>query len=131
MAGIFGSSSKATTNQSTTSTANYNTGSAPASNFNLSGLSTGKKGAIDVSISTSDYGAIDQGAKLAREALNFAGEANSRAIQAVQSTSSSAIDKTLSLANKNQTSEGSQLQTNLLYAAVIGAAAFVLIKVAK
>lgn len=125
------SSSKTTNNQTSTNFANYNTGSAPASNLNLSGVSTGKKGTLNLSIESSDYGAIDAGAKLANAALNYGDSANTRAIEALQQTSQSVIDKSLSIASKNQVSEGAQLQQNLLYAALIGAAAFVLIKVVK
>ncbi len=84
-----------------------------------------------MTIETSDYGAIDAGAKLASEALNYVGEANSRAVQALQSTSQSVIDKTLKIAGETQVSEGAQLQRNLIYAAIIGAIAFVLVKVVK
>ncbi len=129
--GLFGGSkSSSTTNQSETTFANYGSGGDGSSqNFNLSGVSQGKNSTL--TIETSDYGAIDAGAKLASEALNYVGEANSRAVQALQSTSQSVIDKTLKIAGETQVSEGAQLQRNLIYAAIIGAIAFVLVKVVK
>lgn len=129
--GLFGGSkSTSSTNQSETTFANYGSGGDGSSqNFNLSGVSQGKNSTL--TIETADYGAIDAGSKLATAALAYGDSSNTRAIEALQKNTQSVIDKSLSIAGKNQVSEGAQLQQNLLYAALIGAAAFVLIKVAK
>ncbi len=124
------SSSKTTNNQTSVNTANYG-GPGDAQNFNFGALTLGKKSDLTLSLSTSDYGAIGAGADLAKAALSTVADANQRAIMAVQSTSQSVIDKTLKIAAGNQVSEGAQFQQLLLYAGLIGAAAFVLVRFAK
>lgn len=130
--GLFGGSkSTSSSSQAETTFANYGSsgGGGSSQNFNLSGVSQGKNSTLQ--IETADYGAIDAGAKLASAALSYGDASNTRAIEALQQNTQSVIDKSLSIASKNQVSEGAQLQQNLLYAALIGAAAFVLIKVVK
>lgn len=128
---LFGSSSKATTNNTSTNVANYNTGSAPASNFTVAGgISTGKNSQI--TIETSDFGAIAEGAGLARLALQTnAGaidavrQASDAGLSALRATTDRVIDKTLSIAGQNQVSESAQGQRTLFLLALVAAGAFI------
>lgn len=119
------SSAKSTTNQTEQNLSSNGDGN-PVS---LAGISQGKKSTLNLTLA--DYGAIGAGADLAKAALDTAADANQRALMAVQSTSQSVIDKSLKIAGQNQVSESAQFQQLLLYAGLIGAAAFVLVRFAK
>lgn len=106
--GLFDSKSKTTSAATENSVANYNSG--PAQTF--SGISTGKNS--NISIQTSDYGAIEAGSSLARQALESNGAAFSESVAAISANAKSVIDKTLGIAAKTQVSESAQFQDTLL-----------------
>lgn len=129
---LFGSSSRASTSNSQTNTGNYNTGSAPASNFNLSGIGgSGRNSQTTVNIETSDYGAISAASNLAEAALGTVSTTSAAALNALQQTSSNVINRTLDLANRNQVSETANSMQTLIVVAGIAAAAFVLARFAR
>lgn len=120
--GLFGGGNSKTSS-STTNTeqtvANY--GNGPATTLNLSNVGTGTG---NVSIATTDYGAVEAGTNLARDALKGA-------LDSVSGIASSVVDKTLSLANKTQVSEPAQMQDTYVKIALIAGAAVALVMIFK
>ncbi|MDP3859015.1 MAG: hypothetical protein Q8Q73_14780 [Stagnimonas sp.] len=112
--GLFGGgNSKTSSNTTNTEQTVANYGAGPATTLNLSGITTGASS--NFNIATSDYGAIEAGTSLARDALKSS-------LASVGSIASDVVGKTLSIAAKNQVSEGAQMQDTLIKVAlVIGA----------
>lgn len=82
-------------------------------------------------INTSDYGAIEAGASLARAALDSNGQAFRDAIARVSDSASAIVNKTLGIAEKTQVSESAQMQDTLIKFAMIAGAAVALIMIFK
>lgn len=105
--GLFGGSkSKQSSNVVSGEVANY--GAGPTTT--LAGIS-----GSTVNLTMGDYGAIDGGLSLARQVI----DSNSGIV-------SSALEKTLSIASKNQVSESVQQQDTMVKLALIAGAAFAL-----
>lgn len=117
--GLFDSKSKNTSNASPVSVGNYTEGG-NAQTF--AGINASGKNS-SVSIQTSDYGAIEGGVSLARQALETNGAAFSQSVAAISNNAKAVIDKTLGIAAKTQVSESAQFQDTLLKLGLIVAAA--------
>lgn len=120
------SSSKSSSDSTTQTATNGNYG---ASATNVGPIKTGKS--AHITINALDGGAVAGGLGLAQQALAFGSASFDSAIGAVSSQANSIVDKTLSIANKTQTSESAQFQDTLLKLALVIGAAMVFVAWSK
>lgn len=133
--GLFGgskSSSSQTVNEY--NFANYGgsggQGGSPANLANVT-VGSGKGSTANLTINSSDYGAIDGAMSLSKLALEKGSAAYTEGLAAFGSSTEKVLAKAMNIAQANQTPEGSQLLDSIKQIAIGLAIAFVVAKFAK
>ncbi len=132
---LFGGS-KSSSNQTNTeyNFANYGgSGSGGGNPANLANVTVGSgKGSVaNLTIETSDYGAIDGAMKLSELALKQGATAYTEGLQAFAGTTDKVLARAMNIAEAQQKPEGSQLLDSIKQIAIGLAIAFVVAKYAK
>lgn len=101
--------------------------------FNLAGinLSASRSGTANLSIETSDYGAISGALDLSKLALEKGSAAYTEGLAAFGASTDKVLSRAMNIAQANQTPEGSQLLDTIKQIAIGVAIAFVVATFAK